>query len=151
MSVFEFMRRTILIDAPISSVLALERHRRRSLIAAGFAVGTIMAVVGGVVGSTSVDAAFICMAVAIFPSVIANLTESVVVWAFMFPFYAVTMFGASIGLLVASIPLGSTALTAVVSLLVLMTGIPSFIFLFYIIAFRSVGGRGSVGGRRGNR
>ena len=152
MSVFEFMRNTMPFEAPMRAVLALERRRRRSLIAAGFVVGTIMAVVGVVVGSTSVNAALVYLAVAMLPTTIVDIANgNAAVWAFVFPFQAVLVFGASIGLLVASVPLGNTAVTAVVSLLVLVSGVPTFMFLFCIITSRNVGGRDSDGGRRGSR
>mgnify|MGYP000884694107 CR=1 FL=1 len=152
MPVHEFVKRTTPANKALDAVLNLEPARARKLITTGFAVGVLMLVVEVAVGGTSVNTVLTYLALATVPStIISAFTRSLVVWAFMFPFYAIAVFGASIGLLVASVPLGSAALTAVVSLLVLATGIPAFIFLFYIITSRNVGGRGSVGGRRGSR
>lgn len=135
----------------LDAVLSLEPEHARRLFIRGFAAGAVMGAIGVAAGVVSVDAALVYLAVAMLPTTIVSITGgNAAVWAFVFPFQAVSLFGASIGLLIASVPLGSTALTAVVSLLVLMTGIPAFMFL-YIITSKSVGGRGSVGGRRGSR
>lgn len=136
----------------LDAILSLEPEHARRLFVSGFAAGAVMGAIGVASGAVSVNAALVYLAVAMLPTTIAGITAgNAAVWAFVFPFQAVSMFGASIGLLIASVPLGSTAVTAMVSLLVLVTGIPAFMFLFYIITSRNVGGRGSVGGRRGSR
>lgn len=142
MSVFEFMRNTMTFEAPMRAVLALEPEHARRLFVRGFAAGAVMGVIGIAAGAVSVNAALVYLAMAMLPTTIAGITAgNATVWAFVFPFQAVSMFGASIGLLVASVPLGSTAVIAVVSLLVLVTGIPAFMFLFCIITSRNVSGR----------
>ena len=119
----------------LDAVLSLEPEHASRLFVKGFAAGAVM-------GAVSVNTALVYLAVAMLPTTIAGITAgNAAVWAFVFPFQAVSLFGASIGLLVASVPLGSAAVTAVVSLLVLVTGIPAFMFLFYIITSRNVGGR----------
>lgn len=127
MTVLEWVCGMASSGGALDAVLSLEPEHARRLFIRGFAAGAVMGAVGVAVGAVSVNAALVYLVVAMLPTTIASITAgNAAVWAFVFPFQAVSLFGASIGLLVACVPLGSASVTAMASLLVLVTGDPGF-------------------------